>query len=280
MADLTADTPTPRTDEMDYNTPDTEGNDDWRAAYLRMLNHARTLERALAESERKQCERCVACNAELSQCGPLDTDGEPSLDCKECQLREMAEELVQRAESAEAKLAQARQDALEEAARVCDKRSADAKKIWDDYIAACNADPKNIGSGSQSWHQYFESCASDIRALASTNDSARPKQATSVAKYPHDFPHTVTKDLMQQVAAWLSEYKFDEGITKTKWEAFDHILNVEVTMKPVPQDKSHCFKHACTFPLHEGECPYCKIERLQREAPISARPKEDSNAKR
>lgn len=48
--------------------------------------------------------RCDVCNAELSQCGLLGLDGEPSLDCKECQLREQCELLVQRAERAEAAL--------------------------------------------------------------------------------------------------------------------------------------------------------------------------------
>ena len=38
-------------------------------------------------------------------------------------------------------------------------------------------------------------------------------------------------------------------------------------MKPVPTDKSHCFKHACTFPLHEGECPYCKLDRMNQMLP-------------
>lgn len=34
-----------------------------------------------------ETERCEVCSAELSQCGAPGVDGEPSLDCKECQLR-------------------------------------------------------------------------------------------------------------------------------------------------------------------------------------------------
>jgi hypothetical protein len=42
-------------------------------------------------------------------------------------------------------------------------------------------------------------------------------------------------------------------------------------MKPVSQEKAHCFKHACTYPAHEHECPYCKIEQLQKAAIDAAR---------
>jgi hypothetical protein len=36
----------------------------------------------------EQSERCEVCNTELSQCGPQGVDGEPSLDCLVCKLRE------------------------------------------------------------------------------------------------------------------------------------------------------------------------------------------------
>ena len=58
---------------------------------------------------------------------------------------------------------------------------------------------------------------------------------------------------------WTNGYKVQPLYLAAEGKAYDHLLNVEVTMKPVPQDKSHCFKHACTFPVHEGECPYCKV---------------------
>jgi transcription elongation factor Elf1 len=37
--------------------------------------------------------RCEVCNGELSQCGPQDNDGIPTMDCKVCQLRSKIEEL-------------------------------------------------------------------------------------------------------------------------------------------------------------------------------------------
>ena len=37
-------------------------------------------------------ERCEECNSELSPCGSPSVDGEPSMDCKVCQLREQLSE--------------------------------------------------------------------------------------------------------------------------------------------------------------------------------------------
>lgn len=42
---------TPETDTVDINAPDTQGLDDWKEAYFRMLNHARSLERRLRGAE-------------------------------------------------------------------------------------------------------------------------------------------------------------------------------------------------------------------------------------
>lgn len=35
-------------------------------------------------------------------------------------------------------------------------------------------------------------------------------------------------------------------------------------MKSMPQDRAHCFKHACTHIAHLG-CPYCAVEQLRRD---------------
>lgn len=43
-------------------------------------------------------------------------------------------------------------------------------------------------------------------------------------------------------------------------------------MKPVSQDKSHCFKHACTYPNSEPRCPYCELARLAPRAPTAPLP--------
>lgn len=42
---------TPRTDELDYAAPDTQGGDPWPVIYVKMLELARELERALARYE-------------------------------------------------------------------------------------------------------------------------------------------------------------------------------------------------------------------------------------
>lgn len=36
-----------------------------------------------------------------------------------------------------------------------------------------------------------------------------------------------------------------------------------MALKPISQDKSHCFKHACTYPAVERQCPYCMMEFLK-----------------
>ncbi len=48
--------------------------------------------------QRLSMERCHVCNGELSQCGELDTDGEPTLDCLLCQRGLIWSEVVQRRE--------------------------------------------------------------------------------------------------------------------------------------------------------------------------------------
>ncbi len=48
--------------------------------------------------------RCEDCNAELSQCGPQDEDGEPTLDCKVCDLWEKLKDERKRITALEAAL--------------------------------------------------------------------------------------------------------------------------------------------------------------------------------
>lgn len=45
-------------------------------------------ELAAARETYEPLERCEVCNSELSQCGVQGLDGEPSLDCLVCKLRE------------------------------------------------------------------------------------------------------------------------------------------------------------------------------------------------
>ncbi len=54
------------------------------------------LRQRIAELEK---ERCEDCNFELVQCGPLNDDGEPTLDCKVCQLREKLKAASQNADA-------------------------------------------------------------------------------------------------------------------------------------------------------------------------------------
>lgn len=44
--------------------------------------------------------RCQECNNELSQCGPQSVDGEPSLDCLVCNLRNNITQLTAQLEEA------------------------------------------------------------------------------------------------------------------------------------------------------------------------------------
>jgi transcription elongation factor Elf1 len=69
-----------RTERAKYHGDD---YDDMDAARNRILD----LEHQLA-AEREKVERCEVCNNELSQCGVQGVDGEPSLDCLVCKLRE------------------------------------------------------------------------------------------------------------------------------------------------------------------------------------------------
>ena len=43
--------------------------------------------RAIQEDAQPKIEYCKECNTPLSNCGPQDSDGEPSLDCQVCILR-------------------------------------------------------------------------------------------------------------------------------------------------------------------------------------------------
>ncbi len=48
--------------------------------------------------QRLSMERCHVCNGELSYCGELDADGEPTLGCSHCQKNRIWSEVVQRRE--------------------------------------------------------------------------------------------------------------------------------------------------------------------------------------
>ncbi len=49
-------------------------------------HHAARIHSLQLEIERLSVERCPDCNGELFQCDELDEDGEPGLDCRQCQL--------------------------------------------------------------------------------------------------------------------------------------------------------------------------------------------------
>ena len=60
--------------------------DHWHSD-LTKVSLAAIIEVAIDEA-RASVERCEVCNSELSQCGVQGLDGEPSLDCLVCTLRE------------------------------------------------------------------------------------------------------------------------------------------------------------------------------------------------
>lgn len=80
---------------------------------------------------------CEECHFPLSQCGPQGVDGEPSLDCKGCQLRERIDELEEKLVSENTTSASLHQYSKEQTARVAvleaklreaEKELADIKK--------------------------------------------------------------------------------------------------------------------------------------------------------